>query len=217
MEAAQTATPENLSEASLFDDKSTESFSKEDEKGKDDGLVIEEVEEDSNNVDTSAEHIHPDHYEEVEEVIPSADESVRSVVDNNGIVGGLRKLSCDDDTESQSEQERRDHRRRKRGNTGLFKRSHSQSVGSSADVDVDALDDHDVRWSARRLRRRVRGPDERVMMSFEGIATPIMGEVEEPASESSKSRRRSLNSSSSDRSSPALSGAECAMELDSGS
>lgn len=69
--------------------------------------------------------------------------------------------------ESPQEATERGHDRL-RGNRmsgGIVKRSHSQSVGHDEDFrdseDPEALDGHDIGGSARRLRRRVRGPGDR--------------------------------------------------------
>jgi len=73
----------------------------------------------------------------------------------------LSRLRCDDeDEEAKFEQGRRLRRLSKRMGSRVFKRSHSQSVNSDGGVtDADAMPDHDLPASQRRLRRRTRGPE----------------------------------------------------------
>ena len=97
----------------------------------------------------------------------------------DGIVSEFRELHCDD--EESDEEGRRYRRKKKRWSAGLFKRSHSQSVGSDTDTDnAESLDAHDVGSSARRLRRRVRGPGDRSSLIFDDLPPPNVVEVEEP-------------------------------------
>ena len=71
----------------------------------------------------------------------------------------LSRLDCDDSPEGQFERKRRAEHLRRRRDSRIFKRSHSQSVKSDTEVtDPEAMADHDVAASARRLRRRTRGP-----------------------------------------------------------
>jgi len=75
-------------------------------------------------------------------------------------IGKFSELRCAEGALDAEEQERAYRRKKKRWSAGIFKRSHSQSVGSDSD-DGEQLDAHDVGSSARRLRRRVRGPEDR--------------------------------------------------------
>lgn len=101
------------------------------------------------------------------------------------VLARMKGLQIDDssDEEERELQERRYRQKKKRWSAGNFKRSHSQSVeGDSSYSDNDPLDDIDP--SARRLRRRVRGPiDRRGSLIFEdrGFSnTNNIAEVEEP-------------------------------------
>ncbi|CBX94252.1 hypothetical protein LEMA_P122310.1 [Plenodomus lingam JN3] len=101
------------------------------------------------------------------------------------VLARMKGLYIDDssDEEERELQERRYRQKKKRWSAGNFKRSHSQSVeGDSSFSDNDPLDDIDP--SARRLRRRVRGPiDRRGSLIFEdrGFSnTNNIAEVEEP-------------------------------------
>ncbi|KAF2848201.1 hypothetical protein T440DRAFT_172541 [Plenodomus tracheiphilus IPT5] len=101
------------------------------------------------------------------------------------VLARMKGLQIDDssDEEERELQERRYRQKKKRWSAGNFKRSHSQSVeGDSSYSDNDPLDDVDP--SARRLRRRVRGPiDRRGSLIFEDRGFPNtnnIAEVEEP-------------------------------------
>ncbi|KAI8938957.1 hypothetical protein NX059_004807 [Plenodomus lindquistii] len=97
----------------------------------------------------------------------------------------MKGLQIDDssDEEERELQIRRYRQKKKRWSAGNFKRSHSQSVeGDSSYSDNDPQDDFDP--TARRLRRRVKGPiDRRGSLIFEdrGFSnTNNIAEVEEP-------------------------------------
>jgi len=99
-----------------------------------------------------------------------------------GIEQSFQRLHCGDPEDD--EEMRRYLRRKKRWSGRLFKRSHSQSIGSDTDGDdSDALDAHDVGSSARRLRRRVRGPGQRASLIFDEYPRQHILEVEEPDEE----------------------------------
>lgn len=94
----------------------------------------------------------------------------------------FKEMRCQPDSSDDEEQQRIYRRKKKRWSAGIFKRSHSQSVeGDSSYSDNDPLDDVDS--SARRLRRRVRGPDDKSTHLFEDNGYPNSNnivEVEEP-------------------------------------
>ncbi|KAF2478073.1 uncharacterized protein BDR25DRAFT_338747 [Lindgomyces ingoldianus] len=96
---------------------------------------------------------------------------------------------CDiSDGSDEEEQQRVYRRKKKRWSAGIFKRSYSQSVEADSDEDDfgESLESHDVGSSARRLRRRVRGPGDRSSLIFEDMGLSIannIAEVEEPQSE----------------------------------
>lgn len=133
-----------------------------------DGVVVEELTEGDPGYITDVELIYPDELEEVES--DSADESDNGSESGDDISSRLSRLGCDDDSpEAEFEKKRRAEHLRKRRDSRAFKRSHSQSVKSDTDVtDPDAMADHDVQASARRLRRRVRGPGE-VNAGMDGV------------------------------------------------
>jgi hypothetical protein len=87
-----------------------------------------------------------------------------------------------EDSGEENERRRKYERKKKRWSAGIFKRIHSQSVeGDSSYSDNDPLDDVDA--TARRLRRRVRGPGGRAPLIFEdkGFANSNnIVKVEEP-------------------------------------
>lgn len=75
-----------------------------------------------------------------------------------GIARKLARMHCDDNNADEAEMRRVRQMRRaaKRLSQRIYKRSHSTSMKSDSEVtDMDALDDHDLSRSARRLRRKV--------------------------------------------------------------
>ena len=137
-------------------------------------FVLEELDSDPG-YDCDIEVLRPDHYEDAK--------SDRSGTKSE-VFARLKELALEEDSSDEEEQERRYRAKKKRWSAGVFKRSHSQSVeGDSSYSDNDPLDDVDQ--TARRLRRRVRGPSDirRGSLIFEdrGFSnTNNIVEVEEP-------------------------------------
>ncbi|OCK74657.1 hypothetical protein K432DRAFT_310310 [Lepidopterella palustris CBS 459.81] len=140
-------------------------------------FVLEELESDPG-YDSDTEVVRPDQCEEANSE-KAAEEPLEI---DTGIIRGFSKLQCAGESNDEDEQRRSYRKKKKRWSAGIFKRSHSQSVGSDTDIDEpEALDAHDVGSSARRLRRRVRGPgDNRWSLNFEDIPNKNIIEVEEP-------------------------------------
>ena len=78
---------------------------------------------------------------------------------DNDMEERFSRLGCDDSGEAEFEKKRRAKHVKRRADSRVFKRSHSQSAKGDAEAtDSDAIGDQDLEGSARRLRRRVRGP-----------------------------------------------------------
>ncbi|KAK5152318.1 hypothetical protein LTR04_006456 [Oleoguttula sp. CCFEE 6159] len=143
----------------------------------DGGVVIEEVLEGDPSLDGDIEVLRPDQYEE-------ADSDSENNEDDNGgsdaeLVCGLRRLHCESGGVSDVDVGRSSKSRNKRWSAGL-KRTHAQSVGSNTDVgDAEDIDAHDVESSARRMRRRVRGPGNRSSLTFEDVPSASVAEAED--------------------------------------
>jgi hypothetical protein len=151
---------------------------------------LEEIASDSG-IHSESEILHPDMVEEVNSE-HAAEERLEA---DTHISGTFAKLNCGPDSESESEQSRRYRKKKKRWSAGVFKRTHSQSVGSDSDIeDAEAMDAHDVGSSARRLRRRVRGPGDRSSLIFEDIPGQQIMEVEEPEEAGASKRPPSISS-----------------------
>ncbi|KAF1848256.1 uncharacterized protein K460DRAFT_276638 [Cucurbitaria berberidis CBS 394.84] len=139
-------------------------------------FVLEELNSDPG-YDCDIEVVRPDNYEDAK--------SDRSGTKSE-VFARLKELQLEQDSSDEEERERIYRHKKKRWSAGVFKRSHSQSVeGDSSYSDNDPLDDVDP--TARRLRRRVRGPrgpcDRRGSLIFEdrGFSnTNNIVEVEEP-------------------------------------
>jgi hypothetical protein len=139
-------------------------------------FVLEELEDDPG-YDSDIEIVLPDHCEDAKS------EKSASRVGNNEVYERLEELHLEQESSDDEEQLRRYRQKKKRWSAGVFKRSHSQSVeGDSSYSDNDVLDD--VNPSARRLRRRVRGPaDRRESLIFQDPGysnTNNILEVDEP-------------------------------------
>ncbi|KAL5118418.1 hypothetical protein ACEQ8H_003594 [Pleosporales sp. CAS-2024a] len=136
-------------------------------------FVLEELESDPG-YDSDIEVVRPDHFEDAK-----SDNGSR----NNDVYERLRNLDLEQDSPDEERRERRYQQKKKRWSAGVYKRTHAQSIeGDSSYSDNDPLDD--VNPSARRLRRRVRGPyDRRGSLIFQdpGYAnTNNILEVDEP-------------------------------------
>ena len=128
-----------------------------------DDVEVEELTEGDAGYTTDMEVIYPDELEEVDsdsEEEPS-DSDVEADESDDVMTDKFSRLGCDDNGEVIFEKSRREKHARKRKGSRVYKRSHSQTVVSGAEpIDTDAMGDQDLSASARRLRRRVRGPDE---------------------------------------------------------
>jgi hypothetical protein len=138
-------------------------------------FVLEELDSDPG-YDSDIEVIRPDHCED------AMSDNSGERIDGNGFIDKFKEMHCSEDSEEEDVRRRKYERKKKRWSAGIFKRSHSQSVeGDSSYSDNDPLDDVDS--TARRLRRRVRGPGDRASLIFEdkGFANSNnIVEVEEP-------------------------------------
>ncbi|KAI9723770.1 MAG: hypothetical protein M1812_001070 [Candelaria pacifica] len=107
---------------------------------------------------------------------------------NAEIIDEFESMHCKEDEHDAGGQHRRYKRKKQRWSAGKLKRTHSQSVGSNSDTDEDeeTLDAHDVGSSARRLRRRVKGPGDRSSLLFDDNIDFTVAEIEEPAEEASR-------------------------------
>lgn len=130
--------------------------------------------------DSEIEVVHPDQFEDAK-----SDRS-KSRLDDNGIIDEINEmhLNADDSSEDEEARQRINWKKKKRWSARMYKskRTYSMSVeGDSSYSDNDPCDDVDE--SARRLRRRVRGPGDRSSLIFEDGGFPNINniaEVEEP-------------------------------------
>jgi hypothetical protein len=152
---------ESLENISRESNSSRESDSEaHDEVVEDESMVVEHVsftlEELSSDpgYDSDIEIVQPDSIEHPKEKSPTLSHIIRHAHDTRN-------------SSDEEERQRIYRRKKKRWSAGIFKRSHSQSVGSDSDYsDNEPLDE--AGSSARRLRRRVRGPlDRRSSLIFE--------------------------------------------------
>lgn len=109
---------------------------------------------------TDIDVVYPEELEERTSSIGEHDNSDDEGNDSDtGISRRFQQLACEDSEEAAFERKRRESHVRKRASSRLFKRSHSQSIKSDTEAsDAEAMGDHDLSSSVRRLRRRVRGP-----------------------------------------------------------
>ena len=125
-----------------------------------DNVTVEELVEGDLGYATDVDVVYP---EELEEKTSSTSADESSDDDGNesetGISQRFQELGCHASEEAEFEKKRREKHLRTRTNSRLFKRSHSEIIKSDSEVsDVEAMGDHDLVSSARRLRRRVGGP-----------------------------------------------------------
>lgn len=129
--------------------------------------------------DSDIEVVRPDHFEDAKS------EKSGSKLDDNGICDEIKEMHLSGDSSDDEEtRQRLNWKKKKRMSARMYrsKRTYSMSVeGDSSYSDNDPLDDVDE--SARRLRRRVRGPGDRSSLIFEDGGFPNINniaEVEEP-------------------------------------
>ena len=123
-------------------------------------IKIEELAEGEIDNASEADILRPDVYEDADSVQGNeGDEQGYESQDDNqrhgGIIEGFRTLHCGSEEDKLAVEGGR-KRRKKRRSDGIFKRSHSQSIGNG--TDEEPPDAHGLEHDARRLRRRVRGP-----------------------------------------------------------
>jgi len=129
-------------------------------------FTVEEMSENDMGYDSDTKPVQPDHIEDAESVKGNQDGP-----EIDKIAQGFKKLNCDNSSEPKDFEEvrqRRLHQRRKRWSQGgNHKRNHDESIGSGTDGDdIEPLDAHQVGSSARRLRRRTQGPEDKPRMSL---------------------------------------------------
>ena len=129
--------------------------------------------------DSDIEVVRPDHFEDAKS------EKSGSRLDDNAICDEIKQINLSGDSSDDEEtRQRLNWKKKKRLSARVYKtkRTYSMSVeGDSSYSDNDPLDDVDE--SARRLRRRVRGPGDRSSLIFEDGGFPNINniaEVEEP-------------------------------------
>ena len=124
-----------------------------------DEVKVEELVEGDPGYMTDVDVVHP---YELEEAVSESEENSDNPDDtesDSDVTRLLSKLDCEDSAEAEFEKKRRAKHARRRTNSRVFKRSHSQSMrGDMEATDSDAMADQDLSTSKRRLRRRVRGP-----------------------------------------------------------
>jgi hypothetical protein len=147
-----------------------------------DEVVVQELTEGDVGYAADSETVYPHELEEVESSSdtdsPSESEGGDDESDSgDGIADQLSRLECEDDAEVEFEKKRREKHVRRRTNSRVFKRPHSLTINPEMEVvDSDAMGDHDLPESARRLRRRVRGPaEEGEEYNDSGISSPEPG------------------------------------------
>ncbi len=158
-------------------------------------FIIQEVSVSDAEIDSNMEVVQPDALEEADSEA-TADDRIEG---KGGILGGIKNLRCnDDDWENLAVHEQRYRRKKKRWSAGLIKRSHSQSRGSDTEGDNSEAVNyaHNVR-SARRLRRRVRGPDDGSSIALSEIPHSPDVEVEEQEGEARRDHAFAADVSSS--------------------
>lgn len=163
-----------------------------------DTIRVEELNDSDVGYLTDVELIYPEELEELDADSDYEHHEADAEDSDSGISGKFSKLHCDErKEEAEMTKKRRERRLSRRTGSRIFKRSHSQSVKSESEVtDTDALDDQDVEASARRLRRKVRGPVEGFKLVFEDIrSSPEPGSLTGSAGEGRREVYRKMSPS----------------------
>ena len=130
-------------------------------------FTVEEMSENDMGYDSDTKPVQPDHIEDADSVKGNQD---NTEVDNI-LAQGIEKLNCDNSSEHQdfeeAHQKRLCQRRKRWSKGGNNKRNHDESIGSGTDGDdIEPLDAHQLGSSARRLRRRTQGPEDKPRRSL---------------------------------------------------
>ncbi|KAK5168892.1 uncharacterized protein LTR77_006201 [Saxophila tyrrhenica] len=164
---------------------STESPTKkasETEPPKSEPTVSELTEHDAGYIaDNETEIVLPNELEEAESSQSDDDPTYtgESESDDDAITNLLSALGCEDSEEAAFEKKRRAKHARRRTESRVFKRPHSLTVNVGSMVtDPEAMADQDLPESARRLRRRTRGPE-----GMEGVEVSSVRSSAEPVGE----------------------------------
>ncbi|KAI9758267.1 MAG: hypothetical protein M4579_003126 [Chaenotheca gracillima] len=125
-------------------------------------FTIEEIGGDSRAPESDLDIIRPDQYEDAESEWAESESSEASSEEEPGpqdrILRDFEEM-CVSEAGVLRGRHSRCRAGKKRWRTGIFKRSHSQTVGSDSNFDSStSRDSRDVPYKARRMRRRVRGP-----------------------------------------------------------
>lgn len=145
------------------------------------GVQVEELSEIDLAYMERADLVYPGGFEEFTEDetgdIEMSDISESEEGSDFGVARKLSQLYCEDEVGEAEMRKTQKHRRwSKRHGLRPYKRSHSQSIKSDSEAtDNDARDDQDLGKSARRMRRRVNGPEQssiELMLSEEESGMP---------------------------------------------
>jgi len=130
-------------------------------------FTVEEMSENDMGYDSDTKPVQPDHIEDAESVKGNQDTTEVDQI----LVGRLKNLNCDNSSEQPGFEEVRQQllrqRRKRWSKGGSHKRNHDESIGSGTDGDdIEPLDAQQPGSSARRLRRRTQGPEDRPRTSL---------------------------------------------------
>lgn len=130
-------------------------------------ITVEEMSENDMGYDSDTEPVKPDHIEDAESEIGRH----RTPEVDNSLADQLNGLNWDESPGrkqfEEAQQSRREGRKKRWSKGGNHKRSHAESAGMDSDNDdIEPLDAHQVGSSARRLRRRTQGPDDKPRTSL---------------------------------------------------
>jgi len=128
-------------------------------------FTVEEISENDMGYDTDTEPVRPDHIEDAESEKGSQDSTETDLVQQ------LESLNCSNISGQRDFEEARllrfRQRRKRWSKGGSNKRTHDESIGSDTDDDdIEPLDANQVGSSARRLRRRTQGPEDKPRTSL---------------------------------------------------
>lgn len=125
-------------------------------------VIVQELVEGHPDYLADIELVYPDELEEYDNASGLMSDISDSEEDSDYVMSNrMSQLQCEDKAgEAKMQRIRKERRLSKRLARRPFKRRHSQSGKSESEAtDVDAMDDQDLASSARRLRRRTKGPD----------------------------------------------------------
>lgn len=151
-------------------------------------ITVEELTDRDLGYASEIEVVHPDELEEPDTASETSDTQDQDQDSDDKrdsdavIVSRLRRLHCQDGSLGLGwgRQQDQHHQQKDSSSSAGLKRTHSESIGTDTEAEsLEALDDQDHKSNTRRLRRRVRGPNDSSSFIFEDLHAAPLSDIGE--------------------------------------